>query len=109
MAPKTAVDRSKVIYPSTPLPQRGDLRADGTQTIVIHPHYSILDSIPLFRERGIEEVDLLSDPPVSTFRRMITNAPLESINREPIMKPVLLFEDSSEICWISGPTNGLEL
>ncbi|ONK56666.1 uncharacterized protein A4U43_C10F11390 [Asparagus officinalis] len=95
MAPKTAVDRSKskgkkvansshepgvlptffVIYPSTPLPQRGDLGAD---------------------ERGLEEADLLSDPSVSTFRRMITDAPLESINREPIVKPVLLFGDSSE-------------
>ncbi|ONK78164.1 uncharacterized protein A4U43_C02F15180 [Asparagus officinalis] len=91
MAPKTAVDRSKskgkkvagsshepgvlptfsVTYPSSPLPQRGDLGAD-------------------------EEVDLLSDPSVFTFRRMITDAPLESINREPIVKLVLLFGDSSE-------------
>ncbi|ONK56585.1 uncharacterized protein A4U43_C10F10390 [Asparagus officinalis] len=85
-----------VIYPSTPLPQRGDLGTDVTQTIAIHPHYSILESIPLFGEWGIKEVDLLSDPSVSTFRRMITNAPLESINREPIVKPILLFGDSSE-------------
>ncbi|ONK60526.1 uncharacterized protein A4U43_C08F19440 [Asparagus officinalis] len=106
MAPKTAVDRIKskgkkvagsshepgvlptflVIYPSTPLPQRVDLGADGTQMISIHPRYSDLESIPLFGEWGLEEVDLLSDPSVSTFRRMITDAPLESINREPIVK-----------------------
>ncbi|ONK68292.1 uncharacterized protein A4U43_C05F9730 [Asparagus officinalis] len=70
MAPKTAVDRSKskgkkvagsshesaalptfsVIYPSTPLPQRGDLGADGTQATIIHPRYSAIESIPLFGE-----------------------------------------------------------
>ncbi|ONK55432.1 uncharacterized protein A4U43_UnF3420 [Asparagus officinalis] len=102
MAPKTAIDRSKskgkkvvgsshepsvlptfsVIYPSTPLPQHGNLRADGTQIIAIHPHYSTLKSIPLFGEWGLEEVDLLSDPSVSTFRRMITDAPLEFINHD---------------------------
>ncbi|ONK72434.1 uncharacterized protein A4U43_C04F19390 [Asparagus officinalis] len=89
MAPKTVVDRSKskgkkvagsshepgvlptfsVVYPSTPLPQRGDLGVDGTQTTTIHPHYSALESIPLFGERGPEEVDPLSEPSVSTFRR----------------------------------------
>ncbi|ONK72578.1 uncharacterized protein A4U43_C04F20870 [Asparagus officinalis] len=72
MAPKTVVDRSKskgkkvtdsshkpgilptfsVTYPSTPLPQHGDLRADGTQTSAIHPHYYALESIPLFGEWG---------------------------------------------------------
>ncbi|ONK72701.1 uncharacterized protein A4U43_C04F22220 [Asparagus officinalis] len=84
MAPKTAVDRSKskdkkvagsshepgilpsflVTYPSTPLPQRGDLGVEGTQTTTIHPRYYALESIPLFGERGLEEVDLLSDPSV---------------------------------------------
>ncbi|ONK80323.1 uncharacterized protein A4U43_C01F16380 [Asparagus officinalis] len=108
MAPKTAVDRSKskgkkvagslhepgvlpsfsVIYPSTPLPQHGDLRADGTQTIAIHPYYSTLESIPLFGEWALEEVDLLFDPSVSTFRQTLQRIPT---------------------CWISGLTNGLEL
>ncbi|ONK54935.1 uncharacterized protein A4U43_UnF9520, partial [Asparagus officinalis] len=116
MAPKTVVDLSKskgkkaagsshepaalptfsVVYPFVPLPQRGDLGADSTQVAAIHPYYSALESIPLFGERGPEEVDLLSEPSVSTFRRMITDVPLESINREPIVKPVLLVGDSSE-------------
>ncbi|ONK56759.1 uncharacterized protein A4U43_C10F12590 [Asparagus officinalis] len=106
MAPKTAVDQSKrkgkkvagssheptalptfsVVYPSIPLPQRSDLGADSTQAVATHPHYSALESIPLFGERGSKEVDLLSEPLVSTFRRMITDASLESINREPIVK-----------------------
>ncbi|ONK60062.1 uncharacterized protein A4U43_C08F13790 [Asparagus officinalis] len=70
MSLQTAVDRSKskgkkvagssyepvalptfsVIYPSIPLPQCGDLRADDTQTAATHPHYSALESIPLFGE-----------------------------------------------------------
>ncbi|ONK72962.1 uncharacterized protein A4U43_C04F25430 [Asparagus officinalis] len=70
MAPKTAVDRSKnkgkkvvgslheptvlptflVVYPSIPLPQHGDLGADGTQMATTHPYYSALESIPLFGE-----------------------------------------------------------
>ncbi|ONK64723.1 uncharacterized protein A4U43_C07F29200 [Asparagus officinalis] len=111
MAPKTAVDRSNskgkkvagsshkpaalptfsVVYPSIPLPQCGDLGADSTQAVADHPYYSALESIPLFGEQGPEEVDLLSEPSVSTFRHMITDAPLESINRELIVKPVLLF------------------
>ncbi|ONK58289.1 uncharacterized protein A4U43_C09F10640 [Asparagus officinalis] len=81
MAPKTAVDRSK---------------SKGKKAAAIHPHYSALESIPLFVEREPEEVDLLSEPSISTFRRMITNTPLESINREPIVKHVFLFGDSSE-------------
>ncbi|ONK72381.1 uncharacterized protein A4U43_C04F18820 [Asparagus officinalis] len=70
MTPKTTMDRSKgkgkkvvgsshepnvlptfsVVYPSVPLPQHGDLGADGTQVAATHPHYSTLESIPLFRE-----------------------------------------------------------
>ncbi|ONK63979.1 uncharacterized protein A4U43_C07F20870 [Asparagus officinalis] len=70
MAPKIAVDRSKgkgkkavgsshepnvlpafsVVYPSVPLSQCSDLGADGTQVAVTHPHYSTLESIPLFGE-----------------------------------------------------------
>ncbi|ONK76235.1 uncharacterized protein A4U43_C03F25420 [Asparagus officinalis] len=116
MAPKTAVDRSKgkdkkvvgsshepnvlptfsVVYPSIPLPQRGDLGADGTQVAATHPHYSTIESIPLFEKREPEEVDLLSKPSISTFRHMIIDALLESINHEHIMKLVLLFEGSSE-------------
>ncbi|ONK78895.1 uncharacterized protein A4U43_C01F750 [Asparagus officinalis] len=96
MAPKTAVDRSKVVYPSVPLPQHGDLGVDGTQVAATHPHYSTLKSIPLFGEWEPEEVDLHSEPSIFTFRRMITNAPLESINRKHIVKPILLFGDSSE-------------
>ncbi|ONK64334.1 uncharacterized protein A4U43_C07F24600 [Asparagus officinalis] len=108
MAPKTVVDRSKskgkkvtdsshepsilpsfsVTYPSTPLPQHGDLEANGTQTTTIHPCYYALESIPLFGERGLEEVDLLSDPSVSTFRQTLQR--------------ILT-------CWISGHMNGLEL
>ncbi|ONK80190.1 uncharacterized protein A4U43_C01F14900 [Asparagus officinalis] len=115
MAPKTAVGRSKgkgkkvigsshepailpafsVVYPSVPIPQRGDLGADGTQVAAIHSHYSILECIPLFGEREQEEVALLSEPLISIFRCMITDAPLESINYEHIVKLVLLFGDSS--------------
>ncbi|ONK72615.1 uncharacterized protein A4U43_C04F21250 [Asparagus officinalis] len=88
--------RQEVVYPSILIPQHGDLRANGTQVAATHSHYSTLESIPLFVEWEQEEVDLLSETLIFTFRHMITDAPLESINCEHIVKHVLLFGDSSE-------------
>ncbi|ONK64756.1 uncharacterized protein A4U43_C07F29540 [Asparagus officinalis] len=70
MTPKTAVDRSK---------SKGKKIADSSHE---PDSYSIL-------------LHFLN---MAILERMAydTDAPLESINREPIVKPVLLFGDSSE-------------
>ncbi|ONK80970.1 uncharacterized protein A4U43_C01F23830 [Asparagus officinalis] len=85
-----------VVHPPIPIPQHDAFRADGTQVMEYDFHYSPLESMPMFRDREQEELGLLSEPSISTFRRLITDAPLESINRDHIVKLVFLFGDSSE-------------
>ncbi|ONK66435.1 uncharacterized protein A4U43_C06F7980 [Asparagus officinalis] len=104
MAHKTAVDRSKgkdkkvigasddpafssafsVVYPSIPIPQQGAFRADGTQDIEYEFHYSSLEGIPLFGDREREELELLFESSIPTFRRLIMDAPLELVNQDHI-------------------------
>ncbi|ONK66188.1 uncharacterized protein A4U43_C06F5100 [Asparagus officinalis] len=114
MAPKTAVNKGKgkkvagpsydpadssvfsIVHPSVPIPLHGAFGADGTQTMEYDFHYSSLEGIPMFGDREQEELGLLFEPSISTFRRLITDAPLELINRDHIVKPVFLFGDSSE-------------
>ncbi|ONK68785.1 uncharacterized protein A4U43_C05F15970 [Asparagus officinalis] len=114
MAPKTAANKGKgkrvagasddptvsstflVVHPSIPIPQHGAFGADGTQTTEYDFYYSSLESISMFGDQGQEELQLLSEPSISTFRRLVTDSPLESINCDHIVKPAFLFGDSSE-------------
>ncbi|ONK61791.1 uncharacterized protein A4U43_C08F33620 [Asparagus officinalis] len=114
MAPKTAVNKGKgkrvvgpsddpavssaflVVHPSVPIPPQGAFGVDGTQAMEYDFHYSSFEGIPMFGDREQEELELLSEPSISTFRHLITDAPLESINRDQIVKHVFLFGDSSE-------------
>ncbi|ONK70089.1 uncharacterized protein A4U43_C05F30120 [Asparagus officinalis] len=114
MTPKTAVNKGKgkkvagssdnsaaspafsVMHPSVPIPHHGAFRSDGTQAMEYDLHYSFLEDISMFRDQGQEEIRLLSEPSISTFRHLMTDAPLESVDRDHIMKPVFLFGDSSE-------------
>ncbi|ONK67026.1 uncharacterized protein A4U43_C06F14760 [Asparagus officinalis] len=114
MAPKTVVNKGKgkkvagpsddpvassafsVVHPSVLIPQHGAFGADGTQMMEYDFHYSSLEGILMFGDQEQEELRLLSEPSISTFRRLITDAPLESINRDYIVKPIFLFGDFSE-------------
>ncbi|ONK56490.1 uncharacterized protein A4U43_C10F9290 [Asparagus officinalis] len=96
MALKIAVDRSKGKGKKVVASSHEPDALSAFSVAATHPHYSSVGSIPLFGEREPEEVDLLSEPSTSTFRRIITDAPLESINREHIVMPVFLFRDALE-------------
>ncbi|ONK67331.1 uncharacterized protein A4U43_C06F19040 [Asparagus officinalis] len=85
-----------VVHPFVLVPPHGAFGADGTQAMEYNFHYSSLEGIPMFGDREQEELELLSEPSISTFGRLITDAPLESINRDQIIKLVFLFGDSSE-------------
>ncbi|ONK67283.1 uncharacterized protein A4U43_C06F18530 [Asparagus officinalis] len=87
---------SLVVHPSIPISLHGAFGVDDTQAMEYDFHYSSLEGIPMFGDREQEELKLLSEGSISTFRCLITDAPLESINRDQIMKPVFLYEDSSE-------------
>ncbi|ONK68183.1 uncharacterized protein A4U43_C05F8490 [Asparagus officinalis] len=114
MAPKTVVNKGKgkgvtgpsddpavssafsIVHLSVPIPPHGAFGADGTQAMEYDFHYSSLEGIPMFGDREQEELELLSEPSISIFRHLITDAPLESISCDQIVKHVFLFGDSSK-------------
>ncbi|ONK72067.1 uncharacterized protein A4U43_C04F15350 [Asparagus officinalis] len=114
MAPKITVNKGKgkkvadppddftvspaflVLHPSAPFPQYSAFGVDGTQAMEYDLHYSSLENIPMFRDQGHKELQVLSEPSISTFRYLITDAPLESVDPDYIVKPTFLFGDSSE-------------
>ncbi|ONK73464.1 uncharacterized protein A4U43_C04F31790 [Asparagus officinalis] len=79
------------------IPQHGAFGADSTQTMEYDFHYSSLEGIPMFGDREQEELGLLSEPSISTFRCLITDAPLESINCDHIVKHVSYLETLQRI------------
>ncbi|ONK77765.1 uncharacterized protein A4U43_C02F10300 [Asparagus officinalis] len=92
----TALPAFSAVHPYVPIPQHGGFGADGTQSMEYDSHYSSLGNIPMFGDGEQEELQLLSEPSISTFRRLITDAPLESLDHDHIAKLVFLFGESSE-------------
>ncbi|ONK73219.1 uncharacterized protein A4U43_C04F28590 [Asparagus officinalis] len=85
-----------VVHPSVLIPPHGAFGVDGTQAMEYDFLYSSLEGTHIFGDQEQEELELLFEPSISTFRCLITDAPLESINYYQIVKHVFLFGDSSE-------------
>ncbi|ONK68188.1 uncharacterized protein A4U43_C05F8560 [Asparagus officinalis] len=114
MAPKIAADRGKdkkvtdssgeasalpvfsVLYSSAPIPPRGDIGSNNTQTGTYYSHYPMLENLPVFLYRSREVFHLLYEPSSATLRCLIMDASLEIVDQSLVPKPALLFSDSIE-------------